>query len=174
MFFLQFISKFIKVLRAGESPPLVAGGFVMGFVVGITPLLTLQNVLILVAAILTRVNLASVFFAMFLFSFIAFFFDPVFHNIGYFALAQIENVKPLWTMVYNWPIAPFTRFYNTVVMGSLLTALALTWPVYFLAKKGIIAYRSTWGEKIENSKFIKAVKGNVLFKWYVRMRDMEW
>ena len=33
MFFLQFISKLIKVLRSGESPGLIAGGFAMGFVI---------------------------------------------------------------------------------------------------------------------------------------------
>lgn len=173
MFFLQLISKFIKVLRAGESPPLIAGGFTMGFVVGLTPFMTLQNIVILLVAILTKVNLASVFFAMFFFSFIAYIFDPIFHSLGYFLLAQIENIKPLWTMVYNWPVAPFTRFNNTVVMGSLVVALLLSFPVYLAAKKGIIAYRATWGAKIENSKFVKAVKGSALFKWYVKIRDLE-
>lgn len=173
MFFLQFISKFIKVLRSGEAPPLIAGGFTMGFIVGLTPFMTLQNILILLVAILTKVNLASVFFAMFLFSFIAYIFDPVFHNLGFFLLAQIENIKPLWTVIYNWPIAPFTRFNNTVVMGSLVAALLLSFPVYLAAKKGIILYRETWGEKIENSKFVKAIKGSALFKWYVKIRDLE-
>jgi len=173
MFFLQFISKLIKVLRSGESPGLIAGGFVMGFVVGLTPFWTLQNVLILAAAILTKVNLAAAFFAIFFFSFVAFLFDPIFHDLGFVALAQIEKIKPLWTAIYNWPIAPFTRFYNTVVMGSLLVALALVIPVYLLTKKGIIAYRSNLGAKIEKSKFVKALKGNFLVKWYIKIRDLE-
>ncbi len=174
MFVLQFISKLIKVLRSGESPNLIAGGFTMGFVVGITPFLTLQNILIILVAILTKVNLASVFFAIFLFSFVAYIFDPAFHHFGFFLLAQIENIKPIWTLVYNWPVAPFTRFYNTVVMGSLTVALFLAYPVFLLARMGIIAYRKSWGEKIENSKFVKAVKGSSLFKWYLKIRDLEW
>jgi len=174
MFFLQFISKLIKVLRSGESPRLIAGGFAMGFVVGMTPLMTLQNVLIILTAILTRVNLASVFFAMFLFSFVAYIFDPIFHDVGFFLLAQIENIRPLWTIVYNWPIAPFTRFYNTVVMGSFSVALLLTYPVFLLAQKGIVAYRKSWGDKLDNSKFAKAIKGSSLFKWYIKIRDLGW
>ena len=174
MFFLQFISKLIKVLRSGESPNLIAGGFAMGFVVGMTPFLTLQNMLIILAAILTKVNLAAVFFAMFLFSFIAYLFDPLFHDLGFFLLAQIENIKPLWTVVYNWPIAPFTRFYNTVVMGSLTVALLLTWPTFLLAQKGIVAYRKKWGDKLEKSKFAKAIKGSAVFKWYIKIRDLGW
>ncbi|NIR49276.1 DUF2062 domain-containing protein, partial [candidate division KSB1 bacterium] len=61
MFWLKFISKFIKVLRAGESPPLIAGGLTIGFVMGLTPFWTLQNMVLFLIAIVTKVNLASVF-----------------------------------------------------------------------------------------------------------------
>lgn len=173
MFWLKFISKFIKVLRAGESPSLIAGGFTMGFMVGLTPFWTLQNILILAVAILTKINLAALFLSLFLFSFVAYLFDPIFHDLGYFLLTQIESLKGFWTALYNMPIAPFTRFYNTVVMGSLLTAMVLAYPMYLLAKKSIIAYRKSWGAKIENSRFIKGVKGSALYRWYVRIRDLE-
>ncbi len=173
MFWLKFISKFIKVLRSGESPPLIAGGFAMGFFVGVTPFWTLQNMLLLAIAILTKVNLAAVFFALFLFSFLAFLFDPLFHELGYAVLVNIESLQGLWTTLYNWPIVPFSRFNNTVVMGSALTASVLAIPVYYLANKGIITYRRTWGEKIEKSKFVKAVKGTTLFQWYAKIRDWE-
>lgn len=174
MFFLQFISKFLKVLRAGESPPLVAAGFTMGFIVGLSPFLTLQNILILVIAFLTKVNLASLFFAMFVFGFFAFLLDPFFHNLGYYVLATLDALHPTWTTLFNVPLLPWSRFNNTVVMGSLLCGLALAVPMYFLSKKGIISYRETLAPKIENSKWIKAIKGSTLFKWYVKIRDLEW
>jgi len=173
MFFLQFISKFIKVLRAGESPPLVASGITLGFLVGLTPFMTLQNMFILLIAFLTKVNLAAVFFGIFFFGFIAFIFDPVFHSLGYFLLAQVESLKGVWTYLYNVPVAPLSRFNNTVVMGSLLIALILALPVYLMSKKGIIAYRENWAEKIENSKFVKAFKSTFVFKWYAKVRDLE-
>ncbi len=174
MFWLKFISKFIKVLRAGESPGLIAGGFTMGFIVGLTPFWTLQNLLILMIVILTKVNLSAVVFSIFLFSFVAYLFDPLFHNLGYFLLAQVEALNGLWTALYNMPIAPFTRFYNTIVAGSLLTALIMAFPVYFLGKNGIVSYRKTLGPKVENSKFVKAVRGTGLYKWYAKIRDMGW
>ncbi|MFQ5651062.1 MAG: TIGR03546 family protein [bacterium] len=174
MFLLKFISKFIKVLHAGESPSLIAAGFTMGFVVGLTPFWTLQNMILLIIAVLTRVNLASVFFAIFLFSFVTTVFDPLYHALGYYVLAQIENIKPVWTALYNWPIAPYTRFNNTVVMGSLLVALALTFPVYVGSRKGIMLYRQTWGKKLENSRIVKAIRGSALYRWYVRIKDLEW
>lgn len=172
MFWLKFISKFIKVLRSGESPPLIAGGFTMGFIVGLTPFWTLQNVLLIMIAILTRINLAAMFFALFLFSFVAFIFDPIFHDLGFAVLVNVEGLKSLWTAMYNWPVAPFTRFYNTVVMGSLLTGLVLAFPVYLLAQKGVVAYRASWAEKIEQSKFVKSLRSSTLVQWYIKLRDM--
>jgi len=146
----------------------------MGFIVGLTPFWTLQNLLILMIVILTKVNLNAAFFSIFLFSFVAYLFDPLFHNLGYFLLAQVEALNGLWTALYNMPIAPFTRFYNTIVAGSLLTALIMAFPVYFLGKSGIVWYRKTLGPKVENSKFVKAVRGTGLYKWYAKIRDMEW
>jgi len=173
MFWLQFISKFLKVLRSGESPGLIAGGFAMGFIVGLTPFLTLQNVVILLIVFLTKVNLASTFFSIFVFSFVAYLFDPAFHDLGFFLLTQIDSLVATWTALYNWPLAPLTRFNNTIVMGSFVSALALLFPVYFLFKKGIVAYRARWAERIEKSKFMKALKSNVIFKWYIKVRDLE-
>lgn len=174
MFWLKFLSKFIKVLRSGESPSLIASGFTLGFVVGLTPFWTLQNMAILAITILTKVNLAAVFFSLFLFSFVAFIFDPLFHDLGYFILVKINALRDFWTTLYNWPIAPFTRFYNTIVMGSLVTALVLAAPMYFLAKKAIITYRMAWAEKVEKWKIVKIVKGSSFFKWYIKIRDLRW
>lgn len=173
MFFLQFISKLIKMLRSGESPSLIAGGFTLGFMVGLTPFLTLQNALIFLIAILTKVNLSAFFFAIFFFSFVAYLFDPLFHSLGYFLLMKISVLYPAWTKLYNLPVAPYTRFNNTVEMGSLVTALVLAWPVYLAVKRGIAAYRENWAEKIESSKFVKAVKGNTIVQWYFKIRDLE-
>lgn len=174
MFWLKFLSKFIKVLRAGESPPLIAVGFTLGFVVGFTPFWTLQNMVLLAVAILTKVNLAAVFFSLFLFSFVAYLFDPWLHSLGYVILVDLESLHVLWTALYNMPVAPFTRFNNTVVMGSLVVALILAAPVYLLAKRGIIVYRERWAEKIERWKVVRYIKGSAVYNWYERVRDLRW
>ncbi|MFQ5709308.1 MAG: TIGR03546 family protein [bacterium] len=172
MFWLKFISKFIKVLRAGESPELIAGGVALGLLVGLPPFWTLQSVALLVVAILTKVNLSAVFFSLFFFSFVAYLFDPLFHHLGYFLLVKLDALHGLWTTLYNWPLAPFSRFYNTVVLGSFVTALVFAFPVYLLAKVGIVAYRRSWAEKIDNWKIVRIVKGSTLFKWYLKIRDL--
>ncbi len=174
MFWLKLISKLIRVLRSGESPSLIAGGFTMGFFIGLTPFWTLQNMVILAVAILTKINLSAVFFSILLFGFVAYFFDPLFHSLGYFFLVKIETLYGFWTSLYNWPLTPYARFNNTVVMGSLIIALLLATPVYFVAKQGIVAYRRRWAGKVENWKFVKHIKGTALYNRYEKVRDLRW
>lgn len=174
MFWLKLISKFIKILRAGESPSAIAGGITIGFLIGLTPFWSLQNVLLLILAILTTVNLASVFFSLFLFNFTAYLFDPWFHDLGYFILVKVDFLQTLWITLYNMPLAPFTRFYNTVVMGSTLSALVLAPIIYLLSLKGVIIYRNKWADRIQNHKIIKYLKSTTIVQWYLKLRDLRW
>jgi len=46
MFWLQILSNFFKILRAGQTPRQVAGGFALGSIVGLSPSFTLQGLLV--------------------------------------------------------------------------------------------------------------------------------
>jgi hypothetical protein len=89
MFFLQFISTFIKVMRAGASPAQIAGGFALGSLIGLMPFLTLQSVIIFCIIFLLNVNLSAATFAIFVASFGAFLLDPLFHHLGFYMLTGI-------------------------------------------------------------------------------------
>jgi uncharacterized protein (TIGR03546 family) len=171
MFWLKFISGFIKVMRAGASPTQIAAGFAMGFLIGLMPFWTLQGVLIFSVVLLINVNLSAATFAMFVASFVAFLFDPWFHDLGFYALTGIPALHGAWTSLYNMPVAPLTRFNNTVVMGSFISGLVLLMPVYFGMKKLVVAYRSGLEEKIKKWKVVQVITGSKLWQWYERIRD---
>jgi uncharacterized protein (TIGR03546 family) len=171
MFWLNFISQFIKVMRAGASPAQIAGGFAMGFLIGLMPFWTLQGVLIFCVVLLINVNLSAATFALFVASFIAFLFDPIFHDLGFYVLASIPALRETWTVLYNMPMAPLTRFNNTVVMGSFISGILLLVPVYFGMKKLVVAYRTGIEEKIKKWKVVQIVTGSKLWQWYENIRD---
>ena len=172
MFWLKLLGNLIKVLRAGDSPPLIAAGLTMGFVVGLTPALTLQSLLLLLVAVLTKVNLSAFFFGLFLFSFCAFLFDPWFHHLGFVLLNNVGALEGLWTALYNAPLAPFTRFYNTVVAGSLTMALLLAAPVYLLTVRGVVLYRERWEQRILNWRLVRYIRGLTIYEWYQRLDSL--
>lgn len=172
MFILQFISKFIKVLRAGATPAQIAGGFMLGFMIGLMPFTTLQGIALTIILFLLNVNLAAATLAIFISSFVAFLFDPLFHDLGFYLLTGVPALHGTWSSLYNMPVAPLSRFNNTVVMGSFVAGIILALPVYFLARKGVISYRAGLEEKIKRWKIVRWITGSKIATWYFKIRDL--
>jgi uncharacterized protein (TIGR03546 family) len=172
MFWLKLIANFIKILREGQTPAQVAGGFALGSILGLSPMLTLQGLLVWLVILVLDVNLSAATLSLLVFSLIAYIFDPLFHHLGYFLLVNIDGLKGTWTTLYNVPIAPMTRFNNTVVMGSFVSALILFPLVYFGMKKFVIAYRSHVGARIEKMKIYQIISRSWIVQTYQRIRGM--
>jgi len=172
MFWLKLVANFIKILREGQTPAQVAGGFALGSILGLSPMLTLQGILVWLIILVLDVNLSAATLALTVFALIAYIFDPLFHVLGYYLLVQIEPLKGLWTILYNAPIAPLTRFNNTIVMGSFVSALILFPLIYFGMKKFVVAYRSTIGARIEKMKIYQIITKSWIVQTYQRIRGM--
>lgn len=172
MFWLKMIRDFLKVLRAGQTPNQIASGFALGSILGFSPMLTLQGMVIWLVILIFNVNLSAAFLGLTVFSLVAFLLDPVFHQLGYAVLVDLPALQNLWTSMYNAPVAPLTRFNNTVVMGSFLAALVLAVPIYFGMKRFVVAYREHIHSKIEKWKIFQVVKRSLLVRWYERIRDI--
>jgi uncharacterized protein (TIGR03546 family) len=172
MFWLKLFKDMLAILREGQTPRQIAGGFTLGTIIGFSPVMTLQGILVWLIILIMDVNLASVFLAFTLCSLAAFFLDPVFHWLGFQLLVNVAGLQGFWTSLYNMPIAPLSRFNNTVVMGSLVTSLVLALPVYFGFKRLVIAYRRTIGARVEKLKIYQWLKKSGLVRLYLRIRDM--
>jgi uncharacterized protein (TIGR03546 family) len=172
MFWLKLVRDFIAILREGQTPAQVAGGFALGSILGFSPMLTLQGGLVWVILLVLDVNLAAAFVALTVCSLVAFIVDPLFHWLGYLLLVRVEALQGAWTAMYNAPIAPLTRFNNTVVMGSFVFALAAFLPVYLCMKRLVVAYRTHIGAKVEQWKIFKTIKRSSLVQWYFRIRNL--
>ena len=168
---LQILSKIIKILRSGATPAQIAGGFVLGMMIGLSPsFLNPLNLIPVILLVILNVNLTSAIFAYAIFSAVAYFLDPFFHSLGYFLLVGSQILRGLWTTLYNIPFIPFTRFNNTVVMGSFVSALILLLPVYLGTKKFVVTYRVKYESKVQNWKWVKMIKATKLFHWYEKLK----
>ena len=172
MFILKFISRLIKVLRAGPSPAQIGGGFAMGMFLGLMPGFNFYWLLICILIILINVNISAVILGWMFFALVAFLLDPVFHTLGYALLANIEWLRDFWTSLYNLPVFPISRYNNTVVLGSLIISVFLAVPVYYLVKYGIVKYREKLDPKIQKLKLVRVVKGSSVYNIYSRVRNL--
>lgn len=171
MFPLQFIGKLIKILHSAATPSQIASGFILGMIMGLTPFWSLHNMLIILVIIILNVNIAMAIFGLAVFSMFAYLLDPLFNSFGYWLLVDLKFMHGFYTSMYSIPIIALSRFNNTVVMGSLVSSIILLIPVFIMAKKGVISYRSGVLQKIEKLKIVKIVKGSKFYGWYSKYAD---
>lgn len=170
MFLLNFVFKLLKALHSSGEPRHIAAGFALGSIIGLTPALSLHNLVVFLLILVLNVSIPAAFFGIFCFGCFAHFFDAQFHSLGYWLLVELEFLRPLWTYLYNIPIAPLTKFYNTVVLGSLVTSLVLLFPVYWGFKQLVKFYQTNLAAKVNQLKIIQILKGNNLYQMYQKIK----
>ncbi|MCK6619474.1 MAG: TIGR03546 family protein [Calditrichaceae bacterium] len=169
MFFLNIFSKILKILRSNESPNQIAGGFILGMIMGMAPFWSLFGVFLVLILIIFNLNIASALLAYAVFSMVVFLADPLIHQLGYWLLAEVQWLKPLWTYLYHAPLVPYTSFNNTVYIGSIVVSLLLAVPVFIAVKKFVVNYREKYEERVKNWKWIKWIKASKVYELYERI-----
>ena len=168
LWILNRIKKILKQLNSDNTPENLALGIVMGCLIGMVPFNVLYTIPLVVVLFLFNINVAFAFLSAFFFSVLGISLDMLAHKIGLLLLVDFQFLRPLWTLIMNLPILPFLKLNNTVMLGSLLLAVLLSYPVYLLSKRLIILYRLKWMKKIVGSKLMKLLKASKLFGFIFR------
>lgn len=164
-FIMRYVAKLLKALASEASPGQIAGGIILGMIIGLTPVSSLHNVLIVVLILVLKVNIGMAILSFTIFSGVAYLADPLFHSFGVWLL-ELESMQQTWTNMYNNEWIALTKFYNTVVIGSLVSAIVLCIPAFPLAKYGVVQYREHIHEKVQKWKLVKAFKTTKFYTIY--------
>lgn len=165
MLLLKWLQSLVKALNSDGSPGQVAAGIALGAALGLTPIATVHNVLIVLLALVLNVSLAGFSLGWTLFIPAGFLLDPVFDAIGG-ALLGAPGLAAFWTKLANLPLVPYTNFNNSIVLGSLVCWVAAWLPIWFLARWAIVKYRATLYERLAKTRFFRAVKASGLAQVY--------
>ena len=114
---LSAIAKLLKVLNSDDNPAQVALALVFALIMGLTPLMSPHNILILLLVLVIRVNLSFFILGFALFSGLAYALDPISVRLGADIL-QASSLEGLWTALYQSSFWRFMAYNNTLVMGS--------------------------------------------------------
>ncbi len=162
---MRYVAKLLKALASEASPGQIAGGIILGMIIGLTPVSSLHNVFIVILILVLKVNIGMAILSFTIFSGIAYLADPLFHSFGVWLL-EMESMQQTWTNMYNNEWIALTNFYNTVVLGSFVTAILLCIPAFPLAKYGVVQYREHIHEKVQKLKLVKAFKTTRFYTIY--------
>lgn len=154
---MSILFKLFKALNANQYSSQIAFSFVLGMIMGLTPLFFAHNLVTLAFVFFLRVNLSALIVAFVAFSGLAYLLDPIFNQLGLMLLNEI-SLTPLFTEMYNNAFWRILHFNNSVVIGSVIVAYLLAIPAFILFFILVKSYRKrflVWAKKLKIVQWIK-------------------
>lgn len=153
------VKKIVKLLKAFNSnvnPAEIAHAFACGAILGLMPKGNLLWVLAFVFILFVRINRPSYLLMILIGAAVSPAFDGFFDFVGY-SFLTIPSIAPFFATLLDIPFVAFTKFNNSVVMGSFLCGIALYVPLYFLGRLLVFLWRKYAAPIVKGSKIWKAM-----------------
>jgi uncharacterized protein (TIGR03546 family) len=131
-FLLKPLRQIAGALVGNDSPRQLAVGVTLGMMLGLVPKGNLIAVALATMLFGLKVNRSAGLVTAMLFTAIGFWTDGFTHKLGKDVL-ETPWLQPTFAALYDLPLGPWTGFNNTVVMGSLLLAIYLSYPMYWFS-----------------------------------------
>jgi uncharacterized protein (TIGR03546 family) len=148
-------------------------GMTCGFILGMTPSLSLHSLIIFLILFFFRIQIGAALVTAFFFKFVAFILDPAFHAVGS-KMLELPSLQGFYTNLYNMPLIPFTRFNNSIVMGSAVITFILSPFVFIMSRIFIVKYRATVVARFKETKLWKAIEATKFYQWYYKYDQYKW
>ena len=123
--------KLIKILNSDASPSAIASAICLAMFIGLTPLSSPHNIIILLVVLMFRVHLGTFVLASIGFKLLGFAFESGIEQLG-LALLQSPALESLWTSIYNTQIGRLSFFNYTTTFGGLFISLCAFVPMWLL------------------------------------------
>ncbi len=150
------IKKIWNALNHAGKPWQIAMAIALGMLVGFTPLLSLHNIIVLLAVFIFNIHLSIFILAVSFFGILGLLLDPLFAYLGKSILLS-QGYEQLFTTWFNDPIGHLTYFNNTITMGSFVVSLLFFSLVYKLSSVFITKYRSVIAIKLKNIPILNKI-----------------
>jgi uncharacterized protein (TIGR03546 family) len=167
---VKLIRSLAKALNSEGTPGQVAAGIAMGACLGLTPMLSLHNLLIVGAILFFRVSVPGAMLGWLIFTPAGFALDPVFDRIGTWLIADVTPLRGLWVTLYNTPVIALGNPTNTIVAGSFTFWLVAAVPIFFVMRWAIGVYRATIYARYKDHRFFKALRASKVYSLYRMFR----
>ena len=163
---IKFIQSLVKALNSEGTPGQVAAGISIGGCLGLTPLISLHNLLVVGAILFFRVSVPGATLGWLIFTPVGFALDPLFDSIGTTLIADTSALQGLWIWLYNTPVIALGNPTNTIVVGSLVVWAVAALPIFYAARWGVGRYRATIYERYKDAKAFKALRASKVYSAY--------
>lgn len=158
---LKNLIALLKALNANSKPAQIANSFCIGLLLGFLPKQNLLWFAVFLFFAFVRINKGGYYIFLLVGSFLAPSLDSLFDSLGY-TILTFEPMQNIYAVLLEIPFIGFTRFNNTIVMGSLIFGLLIYIPFFFLSLFTIKLWRKLIAPKMINP-IIKKIVGKIPF-----------
>ncbi len=162
---LTLLAKLFHALNSDSSIRQIALAIVLGFVVGLSPLLTLHNIVIIFITLLIRVHLGSFILAVGFFSGLSYLLSPLIVHVGEYLLTNAALIE-IFTTLYQTTLFKLAHWHHTYVLGAFVVGISLSVPLYFISKFIIGKYRVHIMAFFAKFKIVQALKASKFYRLY--------
>jgi len=156
---LTMLAKLLKALNSESAPWQIALALALSMIIGLTPLWSLHNLVILLLAMIIRVNLSAFFLGILVFTGIGMaLVDPWSIRLGEELLTR-SDLQTLWTELYAQDFWRMLAFNHTLTLGGVCIALIAFIPVFAISLILVRVYRErvlNWVNKLKITQMLKA------------------
>ncbi|MEY8213773.1 MAG: DUF2062 domain-containing protein [Colwellia sp.] len=162
---LTLLAKLLHALNSDSSIRQIALAIALGFVVGLSPILTLHNIVIIFFVLIIRVHLGSFILALGFFSGMSYLLSPVIVQVGESILTQ-PGLTGFFTSLYQLSLFKLAHWHHTYILGAFVLGAVLCAPIYFISKLIIEKYRVHIMTFFEKFRIVKALKASKFYSLY--------
>ncbi|WP_448211481.1 TIGR03546 family protein [Colwellia sp. MEBiC06753] len=165
---LSILAKLLKALNSESSTRQIAAAVALAFIFALSPLVSLQAIVLLFIVLLVRVNLSAFIVAATLFKGLAIIISPITVNVGEWLLTS-NATSGLMASLYQFDWFKLAQWHHTYNSGALLLGLVLALPIYWLTKTLVEKYRVNIKAYFEQLAVVKALKATRIFQLYQQL-----
>lgn len=154
---LKAIAKLLGAISSNTRPGAIAHAVSCGVLLGFMPKDNLLWYILFVFILFMNIQRGAYALSILLGAAFTVFLDPLFDSVGY-SILTVESMKPYYASLLDIPFVAFTKFNNTVVMGSFVCGVAAYIPLYVLARLFVWAWRKYLAEKVRKLKIAAVLK----------------
>ena len=154
---LKAIAKLLGAISSNTRPGAIAHAVSCGVLLGFMPKDNLLWYILFIFILFMNIQRGAYALSILLGAALTVFLDPLFDSVGY-SILTVESMKPYYASLLDIPFVAFTKFNNTVVMGSFACGVAAYIPLYVLARLFVWTWRKYLAEKVRKLKIAAVLK----------------
>jgi uncharacterized protein (TIGR03546 family) len=165
---LTLLAKLLNALNSESSTRQISLAIALGFIVGLSPLLTLHNIAFIFVVLFLRVNIGGFILAWGFFKGLSYLLSPLIVAVGE-SLLMAESLQSFFDILYQFSLFKLAHLHHTYTLGALVLGCLLAIPLYFICNFLIEKYRIHIKAFFEKFWIIKALKGSKFYRVYCQL-----